>query len=897
LSVPATDSQNSQQGASPPEKPWARPVSEVVDALGVDRQSGLSGGEVSRRRKRSGANTLGEARSRPAWRIAYEQVKSITIVILAVAGALAVAMGSWPEGIAILAVILLNTGIGFISEWRAARAMESLRQMAQPQARLRRDGREQQEPTRSLVPGDIVIIAAGDVVPADIRLVEANGLKVDESALTGESESVTKHVETLEAETELADRANMLFKGTQVTEGSGEGVVTAVGTETELGRISELAEQVQEQKTPLEHRLASLGKRMAFLALGSAALIAVAGVFVGQPIRLIIATSIALGVAAVPEGLPIVANLALARGMWLMSRRNALINRLPAVETLGTTDLIFTDKTGTLTENRMTVRRYVTAGGEFRIEVQENHGPPEDELVRKAIEIGLLCCNASLADDEDHNDDQGDPTELALLEAGRRFGLSREALLEDRPETREESFDTATKMMATFHRDGEGFYEAIKGAPQAVLPVATRVARPDGDAAISDEDRESWNQQADELAGEGLRVLALADRQTDSDDVEPYQDLRLVGLVAMYDPPRDGVDSLIQSCRQAGIRVVMVTGDQPRTAASIARQVSIVTEDEPCIIRARDMQAPEDLDEDSRDRILNCNVFARFSPEQKLDLVEIYQEAGHVVSMTGDGINDTPALKSANIGIAMGKRGTDSAREAADMVLQDDAFASIVAAIRQGRVIFGNIRKAVMFMLCTNVAEVLAVAIASVTGAPLPLLPLQILYLNMLTDVLPALGLGAGTAGDDIMHRDPRDASESIMTRRHWLALAGWGLTIAGCVLAALATGLLVLDLPKPAAVTLSFVTLGLAKLWFVYNLRDRQSHWLRNSICTNKWIWAAEVLCIALLLAAVYMPGLSNLLGTRPIAPLAWVVVLGLSVVPVIVGQAIRLAGHLRDQ
>jgi len=896
-----TTAPNGSDGAQPSPgqalRPWALSAGEVARAFDVDPARGLSRVEA-RRRARHGRNRLCRAATRPTWRILLDQFKSVVVILLAIASALSFVLGQLPEGFAVLAVILINGGIGFASEWRATRAMESLRQIGRPRTRVRRGGHDREVSAESLVPGDVVVLEAGDVAPADMRLIEANGLTVDESALTGESVTVAKRTDPVDGEAVLADRVSMLYKGTTVTEGSAEAIVVAIGMETELGRISQLTEAVVEELTPLERRLEHLGRRMAWLVLLAAAVIAAAGIWAGHPVRLIVATSIALGVAAVPEGLPIVANLALARGMWAMARRNALVNRLPAVEALGATDVIFTDKTGTLTENRMTVRTVVTSGGEAEIDSAtrdagtgtERH---DDLLLRRALEVGVLCCNASLPDDpEEQESAQGDPTEIALLRAGAAVGLTREALLEDKPETREESFDPEVMMMATFHRTDGRFDVAVKGAPHAVLEACTTVATgPDEREPLVDADRQKWIERTEELAGRGLRVLALADRRVDSDTEEPYQDLRLLGLAGMIDPPRAGVRDLIRSCQQAGIRVVMVTGDQPRTARAIAQAVGIIDADDAAVIHGREVPRPDDLSDAEREGLLEARVFARFSPAQKLDLVDVFQAAEHVVAMTGDGINDAPALRKADIGVAMGRRGTDAAREASDMVLQDDAFASIVDAVSQGRVIFGNIRKSVMFMLCTNVAEVLAVAAASTIGTPLPLLPLQILYLNMLTDVFPALALGVGKGGPGVMDRPPRPPAQPIMTGRHWLALAGWGIAIAACVLAALAVGLLWFRWDQAVAVTCSFLTLGLAKLWFVYVLRERTSHWLHNTILKNRWIWAATGLCLLLLLAAVVLDPLAALLSTSPIGWKGWGCVVVLSVLPVVLGLALREA------
>jgi Ca2+-transporting ATPase len=867
--------------------------------------------------------------------------------------------------------------------------MEALRKIGRPSARVRRDGQDGQVETEQIVPGDVLVLDAGDVAAADMRVVEASGLKVDESALTGESVTVPKDTQPVEPGTDLADRQSMIFKGTVVTEGSGRGLAVATGMDTELGRISELAEGVEEEETPLERRLGRLGRRMAALVMVAAAVSAVAGIWAGQQVRLIIATSVALGVAAVPEGLPIVANLALARGMWLMARRNAVINRLPAVETLGATDLIFTDKTGTLTENRMTLRKIVTPSGEFAVRVgtgqsHDDHArgeddPPggddaladhgedqadrsegdqpdqfespeqlDDPLARRTIEIGVLCSNAALADRaeqapagddsparDDQSDaadkpgqdarkpdadeqpegdrpsdtdgradrnqssgqgDQGDPTEIALLRAGREAGMARADLLADRPEVREVSFDPDMMMMATFHRAGDGLELAVKGAPRSVLETCTRQATGDGEDSqpLEDDARKRWLDRADELAGEGLRVLAMADRRVDDEQAEPYEDLRFVGLVGLYDPPREGVGTLIDACHQGGIGVVMVTGDQWQTAKAIARAVEITDDDGAEVMEGGQLPEQDDQpDAETREKILNTRVFARFSPAQKLRLIDLFQSDQHVVAMTGDGINDAPALKTADIGVAMGRRGTDAAREAADMVLQDDAFETIVAAVRQGRVIFENIRRSVLFMLCTNLAEVVAVAVASVAGAftglPLPLLPLQILYLNVLTDVFPALALAVGRGGDDVMDRPPRPSGESVLTARHWREIGGWSLVVAASVLGASAVATFVMGLPELQAITVSFLTLAFGKLWFTFVLRAPGTGLLRNDVVRNPWVWAALALCIPLLLAAVYLPGLSDVLRTEGPGAGGWALLLGFSLIPFAVGQAVR--------
>ena len=884
--------------------PWTHPVDNVLSALKVDPERGLSRASIRSRRKRYGANRLSESRRRSVWRILLDQFKSVVLLVLIMAAGLAFAMGEIPEGIAVAAVVLINSLIGFTSEWKAVRSMEALRRMGTRRVRVRRSGQELEVAVGALVPGDIVLQEGGSVVPADLRLIEANNLRADESALTGESVPVAKRTEPAASDAPLAERHSMLFRGTTVTEGSAEAVVVAVGMETELGRIAKLTEQAEKRISPLQRRLNQLGTRLAWIVLAVTAVVAVAGLIAGRSTVLMIETAIALGVAAVPEGLPIVATIALARGMWRMARRQVLINRLAAVETLGAAGVIFADKTGTLTENRMTLRRVITSAGEREFDAERgdasNAGPPsDDDLPRRCVVIGVLCSNASMADvDRDGDPEgQGDPTELALLRAGWTMGIRRDALLEEKPEVREVAFNPDEMMMATFHALGDGFEVAVKGAPHAVLEVCTSFAEEDaaGQNELSDEERRRWLERSEALADEGSRVLAVADKRVDDADAEPYENLRFCGLVALDDPPAKGVKESIAACRRAGIHVVMVTGDQPATARAIGRAVGLA-EDEDAVIEGKQLSDADEMSPEDRRRILRTRVFARVSPKQKLDVLRMFQDAGETVAMTGDGINDAPALKKADIGVAMGRRGTDAAREAADIILKDDALSSIVSAVAEGRVIFSNIRRSVMFMLCTNVAEIVAVTLATVAGLPLPLTPLQILFLNVVTDVFPALALGVGRGDPDVMDRSPRGSGEPLLTSGHWMAIGGWSVLVAACVLAALSIAVFVVGLDEAVAVTVSFLTLGLAKLWFVLNLRDPAASVWNNDIVRNGWVWASVALCVALLLAAVYIPGLSTLLGARRPGLAGWACALSISFVPVVLGQAALMVVRLLD-
>ncbi|MFW5878734.1 MAG: cation-translocating P-type ATPase, partial [Myxococcota bacterium] len=773
----------------------ARSAEEAAEALGVRADQGLSEDEAQERREEYGPNQLQQAEARAWWQVFVDQLKSMVVYLLGGAAILAFATGRWPEGIAVAAVIVVNTGIGFVSELKAVRSMAALRKMGEHRTRVRREGRERDVDAPSLVPGDIALLEAGDLVPADLRLIEAERLRVNEAPLTGESVPVDKTVDPVDSAAVLAERSDMLYKGTSLATGRALGLVVATGIDTELGHIAELTEKAEATVTPLQKRLDRLGRHLAWVTIVIASLVAIVGLLVRhEEAELVIETALALGIAAIPEGLPIVATIALARGMYMMARRNALMNRLTAVETLGATRVIFSDKTGTLTENDMELRKISTAAGDEEVQGENEEASEnlrkEGSLARRVVELGVLCNTATLAGEDGAEKSEGDPTEIALLSGGRKVGLSRKDLLERRKEARVLEFDPAIKKMATFHEEGGRYLVAVKGAPDAVLEICSRMVGSEGDEQELDEEgRGKWHDKANELAAEGLRLLAMAEKHADSTDADPYEDLVFVGLVGLLDPPRRGVRPAIDTCQAAGIRVEMVTGDQPETAKAIGRSVGIVggvDDPETVVMMGKEFVDPDELDEEGRQRIYRANIFARISPEQKLNLVRIYQDAGEIVAMTGDGINDAPALKQADIGVAMGRRGTEAARQVADMVLKDDAFETIVAAVEQGRIIFNNIRKSVMFMLCTNVAEVLAVTSATMAGLTLPLRPLQILYLNVLTDVFPALALGVGPGSGVEMKQPPRDPKESVLTRHQWIEVASWASVIAASVLASL---------------------------------------------------------------------------------------------------------------
>ncbi|MFN3659273.1 MAG: cation-translocating P-type ATPase [Pseudolabrys sp.] len=864
-----------------PQAPHALPAAQVLEQLEVSAATGLYDDEVRRRAHLFGPNAILARRAASAFFVFLHQFKSPVVYLLGAAAALAFYFGEIEEGAAIAAVLAVNALIGFSTELKAARSIEALRALGTRSARVRRDGHTRLVPAEELVPGDIVLVEAGDSISADLRLIDASNVAADESTLTGESVAVEKHAAPVAAEARLTDRSDMLFKGTAVTRGSGLGVAVATGLATEIGRISQLVSEAEPGSSPLERKLARLSGQLMWATLALAAVLAAVGTATGGDTFLIVEAAIALAVAAIPEGLPIVATLALARGMWRMARQDALIERLSAVETLGATTVILTDKTGTLTENRMTVRRYWLESGEIDLAGSDVPAAAGDTQLARLLEIAVLCNDATLERADDPG--SGDPMELALLRAGLDAGIAREALLKQNPLAGKHAFDTTTKMMATVHRRGEEFLFAVKGAPEAVLAAATYVVSDDGESAIDAEERARWSERVAHLGHHGLRVIACAAKTAARADARPYEDLTLVGLIALEDPARADVPQAIEACRQAGIRVVMVTGDHAVTARSIGRAVGFGEAAEH-VVEGRELARFAA----NRKALMGIGIFARVSPAEKLDLVRSYQAAGAVVAMTGDGVNDAPALRQADIGVAMGMRGTDVAREAAAMILLDDAFPTIVKAIREGRVIFGNIRRFVAYLLSCNLSEVMVVGLAILSALPLPILPLQILYLNLVTDVFPAFALAMGEGDRDVLKRPPRDPSEPILGRPQWTAIVLQSLTLTAATFGALVLARLWLELDGAAVVTVAFLTLAFAQLWHVFNMRHPRASFLNNEITRNVWVWAALALCIVLLALPPYVTPMAHLLRLVPPTPAMWAIILGMSLAPLVLVQAL---------
>ncbi|MCP3935782.1 MAG: cation-transporting P-type ATPase [Actinomycetia bacterium] len=883
------------------ERPWASSSGDVAETHGVDPRKGLTHDEVEQRLVQHGPNVLRRTEQRGLLQILWGQLRSIIVALLAAAAIISIITGDYVDAIAVLVVVALNTCIGFFTEVDARDSMEALRSLGSVETTVRRDGSPMRVSAESLVPGDVVILDGGDIVTADLRLTEASRMQADEAALTGESLPVAKSVEPVCEDSVLAERPNMVFKGTAVTRGTGEGVVVATGMATELGQISHLVSTATERETPLQQNLESLGHRLVWVTLVVTALVGVAGFVAGRELAETIETAIALAIAAVPEGLPIVATIALARGMHRMAKHKALIENLPAVETLGSVDIILTDKTGTLTENRMVVaslsltdRQVVIDGGFSTSGEFTSNGEPievaDDHNLELALQLGVLCGNATLGRDPSSPQHVGDPMEVALLMAAAKGGIDQHSLTSRLPELREDAFDPETKLMATYHRAGGEVAVAVKGAPDSALERCTHELTDRGPRPLDAAGLQRWAEINESLAADGLRVLAIATKTVASADEPPYEDLTIVALCAFYDPPRLDVADAIDDCARAGVRLVMLTGDQPTTARFVGRSVGLV-DDDAIVIHGRDLT---DLaEEPNRAAVLDASIIARVSPQQKLDVLDMHQQAGSIVAMVGDGVNDAPALKKADIGVSMGIRGTQVAQQASDMVLLDDRLGTIATAIREGRVIFDNIRSFVVYLLSCNLSEILAVAAATAINPDLTLLPLQILFLNLVTDVFPALALGAGRGGANLMDRKPRDPEEQVLTRRHWMQLAWHAATITAAALGVLLIADRALDLAPAESVSLSFLTLAFAQLWHVFNMAAPGSSPLRNEVTSNRWIWGALGLCTILLLAATYVPGLAGILDLSRPTPGQWLLVLGFSLLPLIsLGQRLGVSG-----
>lgn len=853
--------------------PWhaLSPV-QVMSDLAVN-SSGLSPGEANTRLAQVGPNALPEERRRTLAQMFAGQFADFMIIVLLVAAVISGLLGELVDAAVIMLIVTLNAVIGTVQEYRAARAMAALRALAGFHARVVRGGQVLDIAAADLVPGDVVLLEAGNLVPADLRLLETARLQVDESALTGESHAVDKRIEALQAsELPVGDRINMAFKGTVIAHGRGRGVVVATGIRTELGKIALLLENADSGKTPLQERLTFFGKRLALAILVICAALFIAGLLRGEPLLLMFLTAVSLAVAAIPEALPAVVTMTLALGARKMSGEQALIRHLPAVETLGSVTFICSDKTGTLTQNKMRAEVVICEG------TRRAQLPVADDAsdAWRHFSTAMLLNNDVLI----NRGDQliGDPTEVAMLRAATNAGYTKSESEKELPREFELPFEATRKRMTTIHRDRDQHRAYVKGAPEQVLALCSS-------AAGVTFDRNEVLALAETLAAEGYRVLAYAYRTFDKlpaltpDHIET--ELCFLGLVALIDPPREEVPQAIESCRSAGIIPVMITGDHPATARAIARRLGLI-DDQGEIMTGLELEGVSD-NELAR-KIADVRVFARVSPEQKIKIVKALQERGEFVAMTGDGVNDAPALKRADIGVAMGMKGTDVAREAADMVLLDDNFATIVTAVREGRRIFDNIRKFIRYMMTTNSGEIWTLSLAPLFGLPIPLTPIQILWVNLITDGLPGLALAAEPEERGIMRRPPRPPNESIFAGGLWQQVVWAGLLIGGLCLATQAYAIAEGDIHWQ---TMVFTVLTFSQLAQVMVIRSERESIFVTGVLGNPILLGAVLITVCLHLGVVYLPWCNEIFNTQP---LTWFELMACIVISMVVMVAIEI-------
>lgn len=854
---------------------WKMQQTEAVRRLETDGQRGLTAAQASTRLREGGKNRLRQSTAKKGFfRRLLAQCNDFMILLLLGAAAVSVAASWWngerdvTDAVIILAIVLLNAVLGVLQESKAERALEALKELSAPHARVLRDGTAQEIPAEEVVAGDILLLAAGDYVCADARILDCSALQAEESALTGESLAVEKTADVLRDAAQIGDRRNMLFSGSYVLAGKGRAVAVATGMETELGKIAALLEEQEESETPLQRRLAETGKRLGIGALAICGVIFAMGLLRHEAPFPMFMTSVSLAVAAIPEGLPAIVTIVLAIGMQRMSKRNTIIRRLPAVETLGGAEVICSDKTGTLTQNRMRVTRLATIG---------KAGTKEAEKRQFLLTLFALCNDAVLRDGKII----GEPTERALAEAAQADGISPDTLRQEMPRMGEIPFSSERKLMTTLHESGGKWITVTKGAPEVLLERCTQCLDGGREVAFDGRRKKEASLLNGEMAAGALRVVAAAFREWDEkpDDAADWeQGLVFAGMAGMIDPPRPEAAEAVRLCKQAGIRPVMITGDHALTAQAIAARLGIYAAGDRVITG----QELEDMDEAALEAAAaHCTVFARVAPAHKVRIVKAFQADGRVVAMTGDGVNDAPALKAADIGCAMGKSGTEVAKGAADMILTDDNFATIVEAVRQGRGIYDNIRKAVHFLLSSNIGEIMTIFAAMCFGWATPLLPIQLLWVNLVTDSLPAIALGLEPAAADSMERPPR-REKSLFGGGLAGRIALEGMMIGMLALLAFGIGHIVFDAEKGYITgrTMAFAVLSLSQLVHAFNMRSEHSLFSLSPF-GNPFLLGAFVIGCALQIGVIMLPPLAEIFRVCPLGQAEWGVVAALAIAP----------------
>lgn len=877
-------------------QPWhAVPAQAVAAMLKTDAKAGLNADELAARRARYGANELREIPPTPFWVRLLEQFKSFVILILIVAAVLSVLLGDYVEAVAILAIVLLNAALGVTQESRAEAALSSLQRLAAPQARVVRGGHHQDVEAVDLVPGDLVLLSAGNYVPADLRLIDSVNLRVDEAPFTGESVPVSKDARAeLPSDAPLPQRETMAYRGTIVTYGRGQGIVVATGMETEIGRIAELMQSEQPPPTPLQVKLDELGRTLSLAALALCGLVFLAGVVRGYDWLDMVLISVSLAIAAVPEGLPAIVTVSLALGMREMVRRHAIIRKLPAVETLGATTIICSDKTGTITQNVMTAVRLYANETAVAPGAQSLDVLPVSEADRKGMRLllvgGLLCNDARLEPEGEGERPVGDPTEVALVRAAHWAGMTREAEEDLTPRVDEIPFEAERQRMSTLHAREDHYRLWVKGSPETLLNLSARVWLRGHEVPLSGAFHDHWAEVTREFARDGLRVLAVAyrdyERRPQNLSPENERELTFVGLIGLADPARPEVRAAVAAAHSAGVRTLMITGDQPLTARAIAAEAGIMRP-ESVVLSGVDVEAMTVAE--LAEQLEHVDVIARAAPTHKVKIVEALQSRDYVVAMTGDGVNDAPALRRAEVGVAMGITGTDVAKDAAEMVLADDNYASIVGAIEQGRVVYDNIRKFVYYLLSCNVAEILVLFIGTMAGWPPVLAAVQLLWLNLITDGAPALALGMEKGDPDILRRRPRSRSEAIIDRRMVAGIAVQSVTLTAVTLFAYWLGGRGSASDVPLAETMAFVTLSSAELLRAYTARSERHLLVEIGIFSNPYMQYAVGASLLLLLAVIYIPFLQPIFNTAPLHLGQWAQLLPLIILPSVAAEALK--------
>ncbi len=892
---------------------YTRTVKDVTQYFNVDSSKGLSSKEVKTRLEKFGPNQLKESKGRTVWDMFFDQFKEVLVLILLISVIISIFLGEAGDAIVIAVILVLNATLGVVQEFKAEKSLAALKKMTVPDALVMRNGKPTKIKSNQLVPGDIVLLEAGDRIPADLRLFKVTDIKVQEAILTGESEPVEKNSNALEQDKiPLGDRKNMAFMGTTIIAGRGEGIVVATGMDTEMGEIAGMLEEGKREPTPLQKKLNIMGKKLGLLILMIVAIIILLGCIRGIEFFDMFLIGISLAVAAVPEGLPAVVTIVLALGVQRMIKKNVIIRQLPAVETLGATTVICSDKTGTLTQNQMTVK--ILALPDKTIEVEgEGYQPfgqfyhsgrtiqPSDDLTISLLLKGaVLCNNAILQQNSDNQQWEiiGDPTEGALVVTSAKAGYQKKGLENEYPRIKELPFDSDRKRMSTIHRSPEeSFIVFVKGAPDKVITQCKYYMENGKQKEFDDSAREKVFEQNKKLAASALRVLALAYRKLNdgeenglnqklkNEDIE--NDLIFLGLMAMIDPPRKEAIHSVDTCRKAGIQPIMITGDYSLTAKAIASQLGIYHSGDR-IITGMDL---ENMTQEELEKVvLNTTIFARVSPRHKRRIVKALQKNRQVVAMTGDGVNDAPALKESNIGVAMGITGTDVSKEASDMILMDDNFSSIVAAVEEGRKIYQNIKKFIQYLLSCNLGEILTIFCAILIGLPRPLIPIQILWVNLVTDGLPALALGLDPAEEDLMNQMPREPDEAIFSGKMGFNIFSQGIFIGAITLVAFILG--IRNYSLEIGQTMAFATLSFSQLWQSLNSRSPRLSLIKLGVLTNRYLILAILISGSLQLGVMLIPTFQQIFKVLPLNGYQWTVVILLSFSPIIYVEILKLFG-----